>query len=73
MTRITPPVHAGHNHGDVIVKPIEDSVWESLQKGPPSISMEHRMQGGLCGDALDRSLKRCQELMAKARTPALVP
>ncbi len=67
------PVQASDDDHDVIVEPIEDPVWESNQKGPPGISMDHRIQGGLCGNALKRGLKRCQKLIAEARTPAFVP
>jgi len=67
------PVQVGHNDDDVVVEPIEDPVWEPDQKSPPSISMDYRVQGGLCGNALKGGLKRYQELIAKARTSALVP
>ena len=66
-------MQASHDDNDAIVKPVEDSVWEPNQKGPPGISMDHRVQCGLCGDALKCGLKRCQELIAQARAPALIP
>lgn len=52
MPWVSLPVHAGHNDDDVAIEPIEDPVWEPHQKNPPSISMDYRVQGGLCGNAL---------------------
>jgi hypothetical protein len=51
------PVQASDDDHDVIVEPIEDPVWESDQKGPPGIAMDHRIQGGLCGNALEARLE----------------
>ena len=66
-------MQASDNDHDVIVEPIEDPVWESNQKSPPGISVDHGIQGRLCGYALKRGLKGCQKLIAEARMPAFVP
>ena len=66
-------MHAGHDNDGVIVDPIEDPVWEPSQQGPPRISMNQRIQGGVCSDALKCSLKGRQELIAEATMLALVP
>ena len=66
-------MHAGHDNDGVIRDSIEDPVWEPSQQGPPRISMNQRIQGGVCSDVLKCGLKGRQELIAEAATLPLVP